>query len=227
MLAGSLDASPHLTYFPLPLSLCGSTPPPSLPPCTHRRVVSDVVRSVDARRELLLPVEFTATQAQHYQAVLARRLDLLSTPAPSAAAAAAGAVTSPRSPSASHPQYRRVAQLRAVCGDLRRVCTHPYLLPELEPEQQQQQLGAAASVDLHREHLRALGASEAGVVASGKLQLLGRLLACLAEQGKTTLLLSHTSKVWGVFSLSDPMPLSPIPSASAWGRCNCQRSLNV
>ena len=172
---------------------------------------------MDARRELLVPVELTATQAHHYQAVLARRLDLLSTPATSAAAAAAGAATSPRSPSASHPQYRRVAQLRAVCGDLRRVCTHPYLLPELEPEQQQQQPAAAASVDLHREHLRALGASEAGVAASGKLQLLGRLLACLAEQGKTTLLLSHTSKVWGVFPCSDPMPLSPIPSASAWG----------
>ena len=166
--------------------------------------MSDVVRSVDAYQELVIPVEMTPRQFQLYQTVLARRLEVLN--------GTGGLLASPRAttngviPAANLPtspaavsSLQRAAQLRGVYGDLRKVCSHPYLLPELEPEPDvtQQQHPHPD----HHQQLKALGAAEAlrsnepGGVVSGKFQVLSRILASLTEEGKTVLLLSHTPKV--------------------------------
>ena len=149
-----------------------------------------MTRSVDAHRELLIPVEMTPRQAQLYQTVLARRLEVLSGGHANASLVDANGGL-PTLPAPVDPIHR-VAQLRVVYGDLRKVCSHPYLLPELEPEPD---VSLQGEVD-HPQQLRALGAAEAQR-SSGKLQMLARILSCLAEQGKTALLLSHTAKVEG------------------------------
>ena len=108
--------------------------------------------------------------------------------------------TAPLAPPASgKTPAQRAAQLRVVYSDLRKVCSHPYLLPELEPERDQQQ---GQTEPDHHDTLKQHGAAEAWrgasdptVAVSGKLQALGRLMTSLGEQGKTVLLLSHTSKV--------------------------------
>jgi primosomal protein N' len=111
----------------------------------------------------------------------------------------------------------RGAQLRQICNDLKKVCQHPFMLPDFEPdrsplptaaagsssspggadkahsaEQQQQQqaaggLGAIVSSDA--EYLAAL------IASSGKLQLLDQMLQELRGQGKQVLVLAHAPKV--------------------------------
>ena len=194
--------STHSTPSGLPFTACNyinvaSSSQNSCIELSSRRLVSDVTRSVDAHRELLIPVEMTPRQAQLYQTVLARRLEVLSGGHANASLVEANGGL-PTLPAPVDPIHR-VAQLRVVYGDLRKVCSHPYLLPELEPEPD---VSLQGEVD-HPQQLRALGAAEAqrssepGVAVSGKLQMLSRILSCLAEQGKTALLLSHTAKVEG------------------------------
>ena len=168
-----------------------------LQPNVCRRLITEVARTVDATRELMVPVEMTPRQAQLYQTALARRFDVLS-----GASLSSAAVSAPLAPpAAGKTPAQRAAQLRVVYSDLRKVCSHPFLLPELEPERENPQSQPEPD---HHDTLKAHGAAEAwrgasdpSVAVSGKLQALGRLMTCFGEQGKTVLLLSHTSKVWG------------------------------
>eukprot|EP00955_Chlamydomonas_euryale_P022227 235027-Chlamydomonas_euryale.AAC.1 len=118
--------------------------------------------------------------------VLARHWDSLAEPAARGRAAAAA----------------RAAHLRPVVGELKKVCSHPYLLPEFEPALGGPTAGGGGGGSggsgggpSHREALQALGATSAAAAASAKLQLLPRLLALLAASGRRALLLSHASKL--------------------------------
>ncbi|KAK9839116.1 hypothetical protein WJX74_009858 [Apatococcus lobatus] len=106
-------------------------------------------------REALLPVDLTPAQADCYRLVLARSFDMLADPRP-----------------ARHSGHR-AAQLRAICAELRKVCTHTDQVQEVEEVE-----------DISGHHLE----------SSGKLQLLDRLLQRICYAGKRALLLSVMPK---------------------------------
>jgi hypothetical protein len=107
----------------------------------------------------------------------------------------------------------RGAQLRQICNDLKKICQHPFMLPDFEPDrsplpaaagssssaggadktpnaEQQQAAGVlGASVGSDEEYLAAL------VASSGKLLLLDQMLQELRGQGKQVLVLAHAPKV--------------------------------
>lgn len=74
----------------------------------------------------------------------------------------------------------RAAQMRSVVAELRKVCTHPCLIQDFE------QAPASGPAAVLAERL----------AASGKLQLLDRLLQLLKADGHKVLLLSQMPKVW-------------------------------
>lgn len=94
----------------------------------------------------------------------------------------------------------RGAQLRQICNDLKRICQHPYMLPEFEPERPEPlasthpaagagSAAAAAAEAAEREYLASLLAS------SGKLQVLDTMLQQLRAQGKQVMVMAHSPRV--------------------------------
>jgi len=93
----------------------------------------------------------------------------------------------------------RGAQLRQVCNDLKRICQHPFMLPEFEPDRPeppavQPAAGSAAAAEAaaaDAEHLAALLAN------SAKLQLLDSMMEQLRGQGKQVMVMAHSPRVSG------------------------------
>jgi SNF2 family DNA or RNA helicase len=97
----------------------------------------------------------------------------------------------------------RGAQLRQVCNDLKRICQHPFMLPEFEPEHPEIPAvphpagspAAAEAAAAEAEYLSALLAS------SAKLQLLDSMLGQLREQGQQVMVMAHSPRVSSGFSI--------------------------
>jgi hypothetical protein len=91
----------------------------------------------------------------------------------------------------------RGAQLRQICSDLKKICQHPFLLPEFEPEGRPEHgsaaagAGGAAGDGSDAEYLAAL------VSGSAKMQVLDKMLQQLRGEGKQVLVMAHTPKVRG------------------------------
>jgi hypothetical protein len=91
----------------------------------------------------------------------------------------------------------RGAQLRQICNDLKRICQHPFMLPEYEPDRPEPPAvhpppGSAAAAEAaaaDAEYLSALLAS------SAKLQLLDTMLGQIREQGKQVMVMAHSPRV--------------------------------
>lgn len=156
------------------------------------------------RKELLLPVELSAQQAECYRTLLARYYEILA------------------DPKVPRHSGHRATQLKHICNELRRVCNHPFLLPEFEPEKdglagRTSESGAGAGEDLGmsgastgglaRTSSEALQAGATGATSlsgasleqciahSGKLQVLDRILSLLRAKGQRVLLLSQSSRI--------------------------------
>jgi hypothetical protein len=91
----------------------------------------------------------------------------------------------------------RGAQLRQICNDLKRICQHPFMLPEFDPERPEPAAvpaapGSAAAAEAaaaDAEYLASLLAN------SAKLQLLDGMLGQLRAQGKQVMVLAHSPRV--------------------------------
>jgi hypothetical protein len=112
----------------------------------------------------------------------------------------------------------RGAQLRQICNDLKKICQHPFMLPDFEPDRISAPAAAAAAGSsssaggadkaLSTEQQPAAGAFGLGatvssdaeylaalIASSGKLQLLDLMLQELRGHGKQVLVLAHSAKV--------------------------------
>jgi hypothetical protein len=114
----------------------------------------------------------------------------------------------------------RGAQLRQICNDLKKICQHPFMLPDFEPDRSPLPAAAAGTAaagssssaggaekapnaEQQQQAAGVLGASvgsdeeylAALVASSGKLQLLDQMLHELRGQGKQVLVLAHAPKV--------------------------------
>jgi hypothetical protein len=91
----------------------------------------------------------------------------------------------------------RGAQLRQICNDLKRICQHPFMLMEFEPDRPEPSATAAApgsaaaaeAAAAEAEYLSALLAS------SAKLQLLDTMLVQLHGQGKQVMVMANSPRV--------------------------------
>jgi hypothetical protein len=91
----------------------------------------------------------------------------------------------------------RGAQLRQICNDLKRICQHPFMLMEFEPDRPEPSATAAApgsaaaaeAAAAEAEYLAALLAS------SAKLQLLDTMLVKLHAQGKQVVVMANSPRV--------------------------------
>lgn len=91
----------------------------------------------------------------------------------------------------------RGAQLRQICNDLKRICQHPFMLLEFEPDRPEVLAvppaagtpAAAEAAAAESEYLSALLAS------SAKLQLLDTVLTQLRAQGKQVMVMAHSPRV--------------------------------
>lgn len=103
----------------------------------------------------------------------------------------------PQLPAAHRMAGTRGAQLRQVCNDLKRICQHPFMLPEFEPEHPEAPAvphpagspAASEAAAAEAENLAALLAS------SAKLQLLDSMLGQLREQGQQVMVMAHSPRV--------------------------------
>lgn len=116
----------------------------------------------------------------------------------------------------------RGAQLRQICNDLKRICHHPFMLPEFEPDRPEPPVfqpvpGSAAAAEAaaaDAEYLSALLGS------SAKLQLLDTMLGQVREQGKQVMVMAHSPRV------SLELGHACGPCSSVWRRLqNCSLSV--
>lgn len=92
----------------------------------------------------------------------------------------------------------RGAQLRQICNDLKRICQHPFMLPEFEPERPEPPavVPAAGSAAAAAEAAAADAEYLSGLLAhSAKLQLLDSMLEQLKQQGKQVMVMAHSTRV--------------------------------
>ncbi|KAJ1739426.1 hypothetical protein LPJ68_004698 [Coemansia sp. RSA 1086] len=152
-------------------------------PYILRRTKADLPNLVPPRYEVILPVSMTGLQRKLYRATLTRNVALLRDIAsalhahgvPSSSEADAGGRL--RSSGAKKPAQAkkpRVSSLSNILVEVRRILSHPYGVPEVEPE-------FPTDEEKHR-HM---------IEACGKLKLLHVLLSELRRQGHRVLLFAQ------------------------------------
>ena len=128
-----------------------------LRPYLLRRTKAEVMKEIPSKVEVIVPVSMTPFQRRIYKMILTKSYTVLK--------------------SDKTTNIRRTS-LRNVLMQLRKVCNHPYLLPDEEPDNDDQ-------LEVHRRLVQ----------ASGKMQLLQAMLKELRSRGHRVLLFSQMTKM--------------------------------
>ena len=134
----------------------------NLGPYMLRRLKEDVAKKIPPKEETLIQVELTLLQKQYYRAVYEKNRSFLYKGCESG----------------------NVPHLLNIVMQLRKVCSHPFLLPGVE-DKENAESGATTSEEL----LKTL------VAASGKLVLIDKLLPKLQRTGHKVLIFSQMKMV--------------------------------
>lgn len=188
-----------------------------LRPHILRRTKEDVLKTLPARHEVLVPVPLSTAQAEMCRMILTRSYELLHVTAGRAAAGPGGRVGK--------------ASLINVLMELRKAASHPYLITGAEESLVRRALldaaragsadPAAAAAAQAAAPTLALGPDDAYrlfVGVSGKLQFLQRLLPRLAQRGSRVLIFSAFTMVLDIledFLRGLVMPPLMLPAAAA------------
>ncbi|KNC98438.1 uncharacterized protein SPPG_06143 [Spizellomyces punctatus DAOM BR117] len=129
-----------------------------LQPYFLRRTKSDVNLKLPPKVETLVPVSMTSIQKELYRAILAKNSDILKS---------IGVVISGKDDA-------RVSPLQNILMELRKICNHPYILPDVEPK------------DLTEEE-----AHKRLIESGAKLALLHKMLPKLKARGHRVLIFSQ------------------------------------
>ncbi|KAJ3295544.1 hypothetical protein HK104_002560 [Borealophlyctis nickersoniae] len=129
-----------------------------LSPYFLRRTKGQVLLDLPPKIEILVPVAMAPLQKELYKAVLAKNAQLLK---------AIGVTTSGK-------EEARVSTMQNILMELRKICNHPFILPDIEP--------VGLSTDEAHEQL---------VSSCGKLHLLRKMLGKLNAAGHRVLLFSQ------------------------------------
>lgn len=127
----------------------------ALAPYMLRRKKKDVETSISAKEETIVEVELTRIQKFYYRLLIDRKKDELT------------------------KKYQKISELQNLAMQLRKVCNHPFLLPEVERE-----IEKNGEDPLH-----------AMIESSGKLVFVDKLLAKLAPTGEKILIFSQMVRV--------------------------------
>lgn len=88
-------------------------------------------------------------------------------------------------------ECRRASQLRSIVAELRKVCSHPALLPEYAPAAED---ASGVSTPAGTPSVKVEGTATS-IPSSGKLRLMMQLLPALHASGHRVLVLSQSQKV--------------------------------
>lgn len=127
----------------------------ALKPYMLRRKKKDVEASIAAKEETIVEVELTRTQKFYYRLLIDRKSEELT------------------------KKYQKISELQNLAMQLRKVCNHPFLLPEVEKE----------IVKDGQDPLKVM------IESSGKLVFVDKLLAKLAPTGEKVLIFSQMVRV--------------------------------
>jgi chromodomain-helicase-DNA-binding protein 4 len=129
-----------------------------LRPHMLRRLKSEVLKSIPPKSEYIVRVEMSPLQKQYYKGILTRNFKFL-----------------------QHAARVGVGPLRNILVSLCKVCNHPYLFPDSEPE--------SGTEDEQNQRL---------IEASGKLHLLDRMLPSLQKDNHRVVIFSQMTHMLDV-----------------------------
>ena len=127
----------------------------ALKPYMLRRKKRDVEASIASKEETIVQVELTRIQKFYYRLLIDRKVDELT------------------------KKYQKISELQNLAMQLRKVCNHPFLLPEVEKE-------------LVKDGQNPLNVM---IESSGKLVFIDKLLAKLHPTGEKVLIFSQMVRV--------------------------------
>ncbi|KAJ3215432.1 hypothetical protein HDU67_000416 [Dinochytrium kinnereticum] len=162
-----------------------------LRPYFLRRTKEEVLKGVlPSKKEVFVPVSMTRVQRELYKAALVRNVDLL---------------TSLKGNSSTKTAAKR-SSLNNILIELRKIMMHPYLMEDVEPEEE----GVSPEVV----HARL-------IESSSKLSLLHRLLMKLKAGGHRVLIFSHWTRMLDI--LEDYMNGEGISYGRLDGQCDADK----
>lgn len=137
----------------------------SLSPYLLRRMKEDVAKNIPPKEETIIQCELTNLQKQYYRAIYERNRAFLA-----------------KSGTTGQAERDHRISLMNIVMQLRKVCSHPFLLPGIEDKE-------TANANTNEEFLKSL------VSASGKLVLIDKLLPKLKSTGHKVLIFSQMKMV--------------------------------